>query len=106
MRKKNNKYTIIPFITLLILYSRLTTGIGIPVGVGGIVTVNNIPTDGLTVTVTNKNTNLQTTYVTANGGYYAVALEAKNGDVVEITCNYNGTTYSNTVTIDTSLKTN
>jgi len=57
MRKKNNKLTIITFLILLILYSRLTTGIGIPVGIGGLVTVNNIPTDGLTVTVTNKNTN-------------------------------------------------
>ena len=106
MRRKNNKTTTFVLFTLLILYSRLTTGIGIPVGVGGIVTVNDIPTDGLTVTVTNKNTNIQTTYVTANGGYYAVALEAKNGDIVEITCNYNGINYSNTVTIDTSLKTN
>jgi len=106
MRRKNNKTTTFVLLTLLILYSRLTTGIGIPVGIGGIVTVNDIPTDGLTVTVTNKNTNLQTTYVTANGGYYAVALEAKNGDIVEATCNYNDIIYSNTATIDTSLKTN
>lgn len=93
---------------LLTLISPLINAqIPLPIGVGGIVEIDNIPVGGITVQVENLNTGEVKTTTTAYDtpytkcGYYTVALTGQNGDTIKITVTY-GYTYSNTVIVDIS----
>ena len=83
---------------------------GMPVGVGGIIEIDNIPIGGITVQVENLNTGEYKTTTTAYDtpytkcGYYTVALSGQNGDIIKVTVTY-GNTYSNTTTVDLGLVT-
>lgn len=84
--------------------------IPLPIGVGGLITVDDIPVGGITVQVENLNTGEVKTTTTAYDtpytkcGYYTVALTGQNGDVIKVTVTY-GDTYSNTTTVDLVLVT-
>jgi len=94
-------------IFLLILSSFATAQIPMPIGVGGLITVDDIPIGGITVQIENLNTGEVRTTTTAYDtphtmcGYYFDALFGQNGDVIKVTVIYGGL-YSNTTFVDTN----
>ena len=95
---------------ILISSSFATAQIPMPIGIGGIITIDGTPIGGITVQVENLNTGEYKTTTTAYDtpytkcGYYTVALSGQNGDIIKVTVTY-GNTYSNTTTVDLGLVT-
>jgi len=103
---KINKLLQLFFVFVLAFSLYVSAGPSQPIGIGGIITVDAVCLDGITISVTNVDTDETQTKTTENGGYYACALSANTGDTIKVLCDYNGTIYENTTIADTSLVTN
>lgn len=103
---KINKLLPLFFVFILVFSLAVSAAPSQPIGVGGILTVDTVCIDGASVVITNIDTGETQTKITENGGFYACALSATTGDVIKASCDYEGTTYENTVIADTSLVTN
>ena len=107
---KRKKSSIIA-IFILFSFSISALAVPVPVGFGGRVIVNDNYTNGLTITITNTNTGETKTAITQGGssgdGFFACALSYINdGDIIQISCEYNGKVYTNTTTAHVNLITN
>lgn len=95
---------------MLIGYSFAIAQPGMPLGIGGMIIIDDMPVGGITVQVVNLNTGEHKTTTTAYDtphtkcGYYTVALTGQNEDVIKVTVTY-GNTYSNTCVVNLNLVT-
>ncbi|GAH36130.1 unnamed protein product, partial [marine sediment metagenome] len=74
-------------------------------GIAGTVYVDGVPSDDLSVLVTDIDIGGSATATTMSGGRYALGLETSDGDTVRIDVRYNGIIFSNTTKIDHSITT-
>lgn len=92
-------------ILIISSFSVSSDGPPLPIGIGGRITVDNVPVGGITVRVENVNTSESRTATTSYDtphticGFYAVSLSGSDGDVIKVTVTY-GKTYSNTVIVN------
>lgn len=104
---KKNKSLLALFLVFMLVYSLSVIGSPTqPIGVGGRLKIAGEYTANITVSITDVNTGEIHNKLTETGGFYACALEADDGDVIKISCSYEGNLYENTTIADTSLLTN
>jgi len=99
--------TLIPVAIIIAHQTATPMGIPTPAGIGGTVKFQNgtVVPDGTPVTAKNLNTGETVTRTTENG-YYAIGISARDGDIVEVMCIYNGMVAKNYTTIDLHKTTN
>ena len=87
------------------MQTKVITALPMPVGVGGIVKINGVPVDDITVTLTNLDSGEKNTFSTQNGGIYAIAVSAMDGDILKVNLTFFGENYENSTVADLDRKT-
>ncbi len=105
---KNKQQMLWLLIFILLLPSFAMAQPPLPCSITGVVTIDGIPTGGITVQIENINTGEVRTTTTSPGnppyekwmGYYTEVISGQNDHTVKITVSYGGYIYCNTTKID------